>query len=100
MAGKPASCRFCNRRAEWAWQPFGPDESAFLFTSLGNHYRGFDVLKVCDYHKERIEWARDNKRPSVFVYTVNVWKAILPNGDVLTSPFNVDDQSPLLLGAV
>ena len=103
MTGKPASCKFCSQHAEWAWQPFGPDESPFLFTTLGSHYRGFRVLKVCDSHKSKIEWARDNKRPSVFIWgpnkmaPLNSWRAIMPTGEVLTEPFNVDDQNPILL---
>ena len=34
--------------AIWAWQPFGPDENPTSCTTLGNHYRGFPVIKICD----------------------------------------------------
>ena len=43
----------CNNDATWAWQPFGPSDTApGSFTSLGWHYRGFPVIKLCDDHKQ------------------------------------------------
>lgn len=103
MANKPASCKFCEQNADWAWQPFGPGESPFSFTTLGSHYRGFAVIKICNDHKIKIEWARDNNRPSIFIYgpnkyqALNPWRAIMPNGQVLTSPFDIDHLNPVLL---
>ena len=41
--------------AEWAWQPFGPDESPDCFTALGSHYRGFPVIKVCGICKSAFQ---------------------------------------------
>ncbi len=42
-------CQICKiDKVEWAWQPFGPAEDAFLFTFLGSHYRGFAIIKVCN----------------------------------------------------
>lgn len=42
-------CSICkNNPVLWAWQPLGPAENADCFTSLGYHYRGFAVYKVCD----------------------------------------------------
>lgn len=46
---------FPNEIAEWAWQPFGPEQDANCFTALGWHYRGFPVLKVSDRAKEQIQ---------------------------------------------
>ena len=41
-------CQACHEQAaEWAWQPFGPNESPDSFVALGSHYRGFPVVKVC-----------------------------------------------------
>ena len=98
MSGKPSSCKFCYRTACWAWQPFGPDESPFSFAFLGSHYRGFEVIKICDYHKDKIEWARFHNRPSIFILRVNEWSAIMPNGDRLASPFDIDNMHPVILG--
>ena len=42
-------CAVCNvNEAEFAWQPLGPGENADVFTTLGSHYRGFPVVKICD----------------------------------------------------
>lgn len=52
------TCQCCKTRgmeAQWAWQPLGPDERAASFTTLGNHYRGFPVVKVCGACKHRVE---------------------------------------------
>ena len=50
------NCQHCHQySAEWAWQPFGPDDSILSFTLLGSHYRGFPVLKVCDNCKLTVE---------------------------------------------
>lgn len=41
-------CQICkNNPVLWAWQPLGPAENADCFTSLGYHYRGFPVIKIC-----------------------------------------------------
>lgn len=48
-------CQCCGQEADWAWQPCGPDESIASFTTLGSHYRGFLVVKVCDDCKGRVE---------------------------------------------
>lgn len=45
------TCQYKNKQeAVWACQPFGPDEG-LVFTTLGNHYRGFPIIKVCDLCK-------------------------------------------------
>lgn len=45
-------CQICKHAdAEWSWQPWGPDESPLSFTLPGSHYRGFPVVKVCDFCK-------------------------------------------------
>lgn len=52
------TCQVCKDKTHeiaWAWQPFGPDESALCFTSLGWHYRGFPVIKVCSQCHEDIQ---------------------------------------------
>ena len=50
-------CEACKiNEATWAWQPFGPGEQAYVFTTLGSHYRGFPVIKVCaDCQKDAAE---------------------------------------------
>ena len=40
--------------AEWAWQPFGPDEK-WSFAFFCSHYRGFPVIKVSDKARKKIE---------------------------------------------
>ena len=40
-------CQICRKReAEWAMQYIGEDTPTF--STLGSHYRGFKVVKVCD----------------------------------------------------
>lgn len=42
-------CQACKQEeAEWAWQPFGPGSDANVFALLGNHTRGFPIIKVGD----------------------------------------------------
>jgi hypothetical protein len=42
-------CQICrDEEAQWAWQPFGPGETANEYTLLGSHARGFPVIKVGD----------------------------------------------------
>jgi len=51
-----SKCRVCKlSEAEWAWQPFGPDEGIGSFALLGNHYRGFPVVKICEQCKDDIQ---------------------------------------------
>ena len=41
-------CQICAcDPAEIAWQPLGPGSDANTFTTLGSHYRGFPVIKIC-----------------------------------------------------
>jgi len=48
-------CEVCKQsEAEWAWQPFGPDENPRTFTTLGSHYRGFPVLAICNHCEYKI----------------------------------------------
>jgi len=51
-------------RATWAWQPFGPAEDSRCVTTLGNHYRGFPVIKICDDCYRDL----DNGHTLVFTY--------------------------------
>lgn len=40
-------CQCCKQEeAEFAWQPFGPDDDPARFALLGNHYRGFPVIRI------------------------------------------------------
>jgi hypothetical protein len=51
-------CQICKKSTvAWAWQPFGPDSYIQRCTTLGSHYRGFPVIKICD-----------NCRDSMMVY--------------------------------
>lgn len=44
----------CDNDATWAWQPYGLGDIK-TFALLGNHYRGYTVIKVCDTCKKEIE---------------------------------------------
>ena len=45
---KNNTCRVCHiDEALYAWQPFGPSHDANCFSFLGNHYRGFMLIKIC-----------------------------------------------------
>lgn len=44
-----------DNQAVWAWQPFGPGGVADTFTTLGSHYRGYPVVKVCDGCKKKLQ---------------------------------------------
>lgn len=49
-------CQICKiEQAEWAWQPFGPNESPDSYMLLGSHYRGFPVIKVGDSCKSAFQ---------------------------------------------
>jgi hypothetical protein len=49
-------CQVCkDEEAIWAWQPFGPNETPDSFAFLGNHYRGFPVIKVGDVCKNAFQ---------------------------------------------
>lgn len=51
-------CQICHEKgqyAEWAWQPFGPNETPDSFMLLGSHYRGFLVIKVCGTCRSAIQ---------------------------------------------
>lgn len=63
-------CQVCKKApAEWAWQPWGPDESPLSFALLGSHYRGYPVVKVCGFCKrEAIENAKDRGEPVQFQF--------------------------------
>ncbi|SRR6266700_5307717 len=40
-------CQICHdEQAEWAWQPWGPNETSDSYALLGSHYRGFPIIKV------------------------------------------------------
>lgn len=50
------SCRICHQgQVSYQWQPWGPDESALLFTRPGYHYRSFATLPICGTCKDQIE---------------------------------------------
>ena len=64
-------CQVCKHApAEWSWQPCGPDENPLSFSLPGNHYRGFPIVKVCDFCKrEAIEVAHlPDQKPVRFTY--------------------------------
>lgn len=47
-----SKCQCCKEEeALFAWQPFGPDDNPASYTTLGSHYRGFPVIKVCFWCK-------------------------------------------------
>jgi len=50
-----SKCQLCKTDpAEWAMQYIGEDTPTF--TTLGSHYRGFRVTKVCDHCKQSLAW--------------------------------------------
>lgn len=54
------NCQCCkSKEASMAWQPFGPEEATDSFALLGNHYRGFPVIKVCDSCQSKIQQSQE-----------------------------------------
>jgi DNA-binding XRE family transcriptional regulator len=81
-----AKCKVCKTtEAVWAWQPFGPNETPLCFTTLGSHYRGFPVIKVCDDCHSDIKWGV----PVEFEYRVSTYMA--DDARVLLVPAYVGD---------
>ena len=55
-----AHCQICHSEpVSSAWQPFGPGETPQTFLMLGNHYRGFAVVKVGESCKAKIKAGED-----------------------------------------
>ena len=53
-----AKCHICeDGEAIWAMQNIADDE--LTFTTLGSHYRGFKVVKVCDECKDALQNPED-----------------------------------------
>jgi hypothetical protein len=85
------NCQVCNtNNAEWAWQPFGPSDKADTFTTLGSHYRGFPVVKICDECKETA------KSGSPLQFTLSGATYIGDRDQVWEVPKYVVDGDPLL----
>ena len=82
------TCQTCNiNEAIWAWHPFGPaDDDDHCFTTLGSHYRGFPIVKVCDECKRDIE----NGSPKEFEIRGKRFIGNC-NRDILEVPPYVDD---------
>src|SRR2546421_291439 len=56
MEGEAMKCQACHEReTQWAWQPFGPDETPESFQLLGSHSRGFPIVKVCSACKSAFQ---------------------------------------------
>ena len=52
-------CQVCKaRHAVWAMQYIAEDKPTF--STLGSHYRGFHVTKICDDCKESIQEKETN----------------------------------------
>ena len=48
-------CGFCRKNVRvWTAQPLGPEDHT-IFTTPGNHYRGFPAIGCCDECKHDIE---------------------------------------------
>lgn len=78
-------CQACKAQdVEWAWQPFGPG-SRTTFTTLGSHYRGFLVVKVCDTCK------RDFLAGQIVDFTCNGARFIGDKWDIRQVPAYVED---------
>lgn len=56
-----SKCKYCKEKAEWAMQFIANREPSFYF--LGWHIRGFNVIKLCNYHKDGIStnWKKASK---------------------------------------
>lgn len=61
-----SKCQVCKvDEAVYAYQPFGPDPEPHKWMAcLGSHYRGFPVIKVCEFCENTIE----EGTPTEFIY--------------------------------
>lgn len=78
-------CQVCKlgNEALWAWQPFGPsDDWTAAFVTLGSHYRGFPVVKVCDACRQMIK-----TQPIFFAYKKTTYGTNPETGDLKAAPF-------------
>jgi len=83
---KVAKCQCCKKQeATWAWQPFGPDPTLYLFCELGWHYRGFPSIRVCDECKKLISWASEADR-YVFHFTFEKQSYYLHGNNISYTP--------------
>lgn len=58
----PPKCRVCQiNRSDTIWQPFGPDESPYLFVRPGFHYRGFPAVHICSDCEKKIQQGQSVK---------------------------------------
>jgi hypothetical protein len=97
-------CHACHQEeAQWAWQPFGPDETPESFQLLGSHYRGFPVVKVCSTCKSAFQTGdfvvRFTYKGHRFVakdHTVQYEEVSLWNGGTTTAA-SLADQSVTML---
>lgn len=80
-------CKICGIvECDYVYQPFGPDENPHEhMTLLGNHYRGFPVIKVCGYCRDDIA----KGTPVEFVYKDK--RYIASRNEVLEVPPYVED---------
>jgi hypothetical protein len=79
----PSKCQNCRTNdTVWAWQPFGPDETIYCFTTLGSHYRGFPAIGICDDCRNDVL----NGMPGVLFTYKKVGYCAL-DGKITESPF-------------
>lgn len=80
---KMVNCQLCKEAtACWAWQPFGPSADVASMTTLGSHYRGFAVIKVCNGCRLKIV---SGELDEAFMHKANHY--VLSGGKVYESPF-------------
>ena len=97
-------CHACHQEeAQWAWQPFGPDETPDSFQLLGSHYRGFPVVKVCSTCKSAfqtgdfvVRFPYKGHRFLARDHTVQYEEVSLWNGGTST-PASLADQSATMI---
>lgn len=82
MPAKSKLCGVCLKAPpagaywEWAWQPFGPDETPFCVSFVGYHYRGFPFIPLCSDCQRRLESVKGTDIPFPFWYQNNRYYVI------------------------
>ena len=98
-------CHSCHEQeAQWAWQPFGPDETPESFQLLGSHYRGFPVIKVCSTCKSAfqtgdfvVRFTYKGHRFLAKDHTVQYEEVSLWNGGTTTMASLADQSATMLM---
>src|SRR5712692_8231990 len=98
-------CHACHEEgAQWAWQPFGPDETPESFQLVGSHYRGFPVIKVCSTCKSAfqtgdfvVRFTYKGHRFLAKDHTVQYEEVSLWNGGTSTTASLADQSATMIM---